>query len=61
MKRALSSLWKALCLTVFYMALGSPLVAVLYLVLALIGSEAILPYIVAAGALIVFCRVMRGG
>lgn len=56
MKRFLSSLWPSLMRTLLYMAMGSPLVLILYVVLVILDLERLLWYIVAACAVVVYIR-----
>lgn len=54
MKRFIGSLWPSFMITLVQMAMGSPLVLILYVVLVIMDLESLLWYIVAACAVVVY-------
>lgn len=56
MKRILSGLWPSFMMTLLHMALISPLVLILYIVLVILDLEGLMWYIVAACAVVIYAR-----
>lgn len=59
MKSLFSYIWRSFVMTLLYMALGSPLVFILYLLLKFMGIEALLPFLVLICAVAIFAHQFR--
>lgn len=60
MKNLFSYIWRSFVLTLLYMALGSPLVLILYLLLTIMDIEALVLYLVVICAAVIFICQLHG-